>query len=484
MDLRLVLKPVQTLVLTPSLQQAIKLLQYSRQELAQYVQQELLENPTLEEVASQEEDQVDSTAEVDKEEPAAEVASPAEDVGGEERDVVEKLDGDGEADWSEFLPEFDNGYEPYQGGEAPSYENVVSAGTSLQEHLLQQLNISLRSDREKEIGFELVGNIDDSGYLRVSAEEVAERLEAEPEEVEDVLSQVQEFDPLGVAARDLQECLALQLSGMGLEGRLEDRIVRNHLKDLEARRLKKIAREQKATFDDVVEAAKVIAGLDPRPGALFSREIAQHVVPDIRIYKEGNRYEVRLIDEGLPHLRVNGFYRRLYRSGKLTAEDKDFIEKKVNSAKWLIKSILQRQETILKVARSIVKFQEAFLDHGIKQLKPLVLRTVAEDISMHESTVSRVTNKKYAQTPQGILELKYFFNSGISTREGGSMASVSVMDIIRRMIEQEDSQKPLNDLEIVRRLQEAHSLTIARRTVAKYRGLLNILPASRRRQPF
>jgi RNA polymerase sigma-54 factor len=485
MDLRLVPKTIQTLVLTPSLQQAIKLLQYSRQELVQYVQQELLENPTLEEIAEQEEDQADDSAEAEQPEPATEPPA-GEESGGEERDVVEELAGDGEpeADWSDFLPEFDNGFEPYNAGEAPSYENVLAAGTSLQEHLLQQLNISFESDREKEIGFELVGNIDDSGYLRVNTEEVAERLQARHEEVEDVLRLVQDFDPPGVAARDLQECLALQLAGMGLEGGLEDRIVGNHLKDLEARRLKKIVREQKATLDEVVAAARVIAALEPRPGRAFSREAVQHVVPDIRIYKMGGTYEVQLIDEGLPQLRVNGFYRRLYRSGKLTPKDKEFIEKKVNSAKWLIKSILQRQQTILKVARSIVRFQEGFLDHGIKHLRPLVLRTVAEDIEMHESTVSRVTNRKYTQTPQGVLELKYFFNSGISTREGGSMASISVMDIIKGMIEEEDSQKPLSDLEIVRLLQEEHSLSIARRTVAKYRGLLHIFPASRRRQAY
>jgi len=479
MDLRLVPKTIQTLVLTPSLQQAIKLLQYSRQELVQYVQQELLENPTLEEIAAQDEDPDDIPAEAEQVEPPA-----AEESGGEERDVIEELAGEGEADWSDFLPEFDNGFEPYNAGEAPSYENVLAAGTSLQEYLLQQLNVSFESDREKEIGFELVGNIDDSGYLRVSTEEVAEKLQAGREEVEDVLLLVQDFDPPGVAARDLQECLALQLAGMGLEGQLEDRMVRNHLKDLEARRLKKIVREQKATLDEVVAAARVIAALEPRPGRAFSREVVQHVVPDIRIFKLGGHYEVQLIDEGLPQLRVNGFYRRLYRSGKLTSKDKEFIEKKVNSAKWLIKSILQRQETILKVARSIVRFQQDFLDHGIKHLRPLVLRTVAEDIEMHESTVSRVTNRKYAQTPQGVLELKYFFNSGISTREGGAMASVSVMDIIKRMIEEEDSRKPLSDLEIVRLLQEEHSLSIARRTVAKYRGLLHIFPASRRRQPF
>jgi RNA polymerase sigma-54 factor len=474
-ELRLSLRAEQRLVLTPSLQQAIKLLQYSRQELVQYVQQELLENPTLEEVAA---------AEPVLEETAVDVPAGAEKDGGEERDVVQEVAGEGERDWSDLLPEFDNGYEPYHAKEAPSYENVVSAGVSLQEHLLEQMNVSLQHEREKEIGFEVIGNIDESGYLRAGTEELAERLRAAPEEVEAVLRQVQEFHPPGVAARDLQECLSLQLAGMGLEGSLEDRIVRGHLKDLEARRLKKIARDEKTTVEDVVRAARVIAVLEPRPGRAFTRETVQYVVPDITIQKVGDEYQVQLIDEGLPQLRVNGFYRRLYRSGRLTGEDKDFIEKKINSARWLIKSILQRQQTIIRVARSIVKFQRDFLDHGIRNLKPLVLRTVAEDINMHESTVSRVTSKKYAQTPQGVLELKYFFNSGISRSGGESMASLSVMDVIRRLIEREDPQRPLSDLEIVRLLKKDHSLTIARRTVAKYRGLLKIMPASRRRQPY
>ncbi len=475
MDLRLSLRPEQRLVLTPSLQQAIKLLQYSRQELVQYVQQELLENPTLEEMAA---------TELVPEEPAADAPAETGKDGGEAKDVAQEVEGEGERDWSDLLPEFDNGYEPYQAREAPSYENIISAGVSLQEHLLEQMNVSLRHEREKEIGFEIIGNIDESGYLRSGTEELAEGLRAEPMEVEAVLRQVQEFHPPGVAARDLQECLSLQLAGMGLEDSLEGRIVRGHLKDLEARRLKKIARDEKTTVEDVVRAARVIAGLEPRPGRPFSLETVQYVVPDITIHKVGDEYQVQLIDEGLPHLRVSGFYRRLYRSGKLTGEDKDFIEKKINSARWLIKSILQRQQTIIRVARSIVKFQREFLDHGIKHLKPLVLRTVAEDINMHESTVSRVTSRKYAQTSQGILELKYFFNSGISRSGGESMASISVMDLIRGLIEQEDTQRPLSDLEIVRLLQRDHFLTIARRTVAKYRSLLNIMPASRRRQVY
>lgn len=474
MEPRLSLKMTQRLVLTPTLQQAIKLLQYSRQELVQYVHQELLENPTLEEKV-QEDEAV--------QEPVSEQA-PEETAAGEGGDVADAAAGEVEPEWSEFMSEFDNGYEPYQPQEAPSYENMLSEGASLQSHLLQQVQVSFDEPEEKLIAWEIVGNIDDSGYFRSTVEEIAAGVDTSPDRVEAVLDVIHEFEPAGVGARDLAECLLVQLRGRGLDGGLEESIVRYHLRDLEARKLKKIARDQKTTIEDVVDAARVIASLEPNPGRSFASEAVQYIVPDINIYKVGTEYHVQLVEEGLPQLKINNLYRRLRRSGSLSATDKEFLEKKFNSARWLIKSILQRQQTILKVSKSIVKFQRDFLDHGIKYLKPLVLRSVAEDIDMHESTVSRVTNKKYAQTPQGLLELKFFFNSGIGRRGGESMASVSVMNLIRRLIEEEDPAKPLSDLELVRRLQEEHGLDIARRTVAKYRGILNIMPASRRKQVY
>lgn len=463
----------QRLVLTPTLQQAIKLLQYSRQELVQYVHQELLENPTLEEKATADEATADEAAE-----------APAEGSEKQELDTAEMAAGEGEPEWSEFMSEFDNGYEPNQPREAPSYENMLSEGTSLQDHLLQQLQVAFDSDEEKSIGYEIIGNIDDSGYLRSSVEELGAVLQVPPDRVEQVLALVQDLEPAGVGARDLAECLLIQLRGRGLDGGLEGSIVRHHLKELEGRKLKKIAKEEKATVEDVLDAARMIASLEPNPGRSFATEPVQYIVPDINIYKVEGEYHVQLVEEGLPQLRINNLYRRLRRSGTLSGTDKEFLEKKFNSARWLIKSILQRQQTILKVANSIVRFQRDFLDHGIKYLKPLVLRTVAEDIDMHESTVSRVTSKKYAQTPQGLLELKYFFNSGIGRRGGESMASVSVMNLIKKLISEENSAKPLSDLEVVKLLQEEHGLDIARRTVAKYRGILGIMPASRRRQIY
>jgi RNA polymerase sigma-54 factor len=287
-----------------------------------------------------------------------------------------------------------------------------------------------------------------------------------------------------VGARDVPECLALQLAQRGLAGGLAERIVRTHLGDLEARRYKRIAAVQRVSVDAVAAAARTIAELEPHPGRVFGGETSPAVVPDITIAKEGDEYEVRLVEEGLPQLRINGFYRRMYRSGTLAPTDREFIEKKVNSARWLIKSILQRQETILKVTRSIVRFQREFLDHGIDRLRPLVLRTVAEDIQMHESTVSRVTTHKYMHTSHGTVELKYFFSSGIHRRDGDDLASRSVKARIREILSHESHESPLSDLQIAGILSKEFGLKIARRTVSKYREAMGILQSSTRRKLF
>lgn len=468
---RLDLRLTQRLVLTPSLQQAIKLLQYSRQELVQYIRQELLENPTLEEL------QAEPIG------PAPEVPPAA--VAAGEPDAAPSPDGDDE-NWTRYLESYDESTEQRGGAEdAPEYESVLSNAESLADHLEQQLSVAVSTDEDRLIGTEIVGNIDDDGYLRSTPEEIAERIGVFADAVQRVLRIVQAFDPPGVGARDIAECLAIQLEQRGQSGGLTERLVREHLADLEARRYKRIASAQKVTLEAVFAAARTIGELEPHPGRRFAGDTASAIVPDITITKEGDEYQVSLIEDGLPQLRINGFYRRMYRRGGLEASDREFIEKKVNSARWLIKSILQRQETILKVTRSIVKFQRDFLDRGIDHLRPLVLRTVAEDIQMHESTVSRVTSNKYAQTPQGLFELKYFFNSGIGRNGGGdSMASVSVQDLLQKIVAAEDPRRPLSDLEIVRRLNQEHGLDIARRTVAKYRAVLRLPPANRRRRIY
>jgi RNA polymerase sigma-54 factor len=466
---RLDLRLTQRLVLTPTLQQAIKLLQYSRQELVQYIRQELLENPTLEEVQAE---PIGPPIET----PAPPATAP---------DAAPSPDGDDES-WTRYLESYDESYEQRGGAEeAPEYESAISTAESLSEHLLQQLSVAVTTEQQRLIGEEIVGNIDENGYLQTTVEELAAVCAVDAEAVLGVLRIVQSFDPPGVGARDVGECLGIQLEQRGQGGGLAARLVRQHLADLEARRYKRIASAQRVSLDAVVAAARTIAELEPHPGRVFGGDAAQLIVPDITIVKEGDEYQVSLVEDGLPQLRINGFYRRMFRSGDLGVTDREFIEKKVNSARWLIKSILQRQETILKVTRSIVRFQRDFLDRGIDHLRPLVLRTVAEDIQMHESTVSRVTSNKYAQTPQGLFELKYFFNSGIERNGGGSsMASVSVQDLLQKIVAAEDPRRPLSDLEIVRRLNQEHGLDIARRTVAKYRSILRLPPANRRRRMF
>ncbi len=468
---RLDLRLTQRLVLTPTLQQAIKLLQYSRQELVQYIRQELLENPTLEEL------QAEPIG------PSPEVAPVA--VAASEPDAAPSPDGDDES-WTRYLESYDESSEQRGGAEeAPEYESALTRAESLAEHLEQQLNVAVATEEDRLIGAEIVGNIDENGYLQTTPEEIAALLGVPDAAVTRVLRIVQAFDPSGVGARDVGECLAIQLEQRGQGGGLAERLVREHLADLEARRYKRIASVQKVSLDAVVAAARTIGELEPHPGRVFAGDTAPTIVPDITIVKDGDDYQVSLVEDGLPQLRINGFYRRMYRSGRLEASDREFIEKKVNSARWLIKSILQRQETILKVTRSIVRFQRDFFDRGIDHLRPLVLRTVAEDIQMHESTVSRVTSNKYAQTPQGLFELKYFFNSGIG-RSGGaeSMSSVSVQDLLQKIVSAEDLRRPFSDLEIVRRLNQEHGLDIARRTVAKYRSILRIPPANRRRRLY
>ena len=467
MEPRLSLRLTQRLVLTPTLQQAIRLLQYSRQELVQYIRQELDENPTLEEV---------------RPEPLSPADAPPEASAGPDDGAAPAENDEG---WARYLESWDEGYEGRSGGEeGPEFETSVSVAASLAEHLEQQLNVAVATEQERRIGYEIIGNIDDDGYLQAGVEEIAAQAGATAAEVEPVLRLVQGFDPSGVGARDVAECLAIQLEQRGLGGGLADRIVRHHLADLEARRLRRIAAVQKVSPEAVAAAVRSIAELEPHPGRIFSGQTAPSVTPDIEIVKEGEDYEVRFIDEGLPQLRINGYYRRLWRSGGLATADREFIEKKVNAARWLIKSILQRQDTILKVTRSIVCYQREFLDRGIDHLRPLVLRAVAEDIGMHESTVSRVTSNKYAQTPQGLFELKYFFNSGIDRAGGEAMASVSVQDFIQKIVAAEDPKRPHSDIEIARILKAEHALDIARRTVAKYRTILKIPPASRRRQVY
>jgi len=474
------MKLTQQLVMTPQLQQAIKLLQLSRMELQDVVQQELEENPVLDEVLESDEIQEQEKLEAGEDDagPDMQTDSFSEvSVGEQETPGV---------DWESYL----EGYN-YSSGEQysdddddrPSFENVLTKKGTLSDHLMWQLSMGRFSEEERTVGAEIIGNIDDDGYFRALTSEVAEACGADEPFVEQVLLRIQEFDPMGVAARDLRECLLIQIRQLEMDGTVVESIVRDHLKDMEARRYKQITRALGIELNDIFLAAKIISGLDPKPARAFAPDDIQYVSPDIFVYKMADDYVVSLNEEGLPTLRINPLYISDARTAALDPKAEAYVSEKTRSALWLIKSIQQRQRTIYKTAKSIVKFQREFLDRGIEYLRPLVLRDVAEDIGMHESTISRVTTNKYMQTPQGLFELKYFFNSGISTGDGDFVASESVKNRIKDLVENEDPRKPYSDQKIAELL-SGDNINIARRTVTKYREMLRIGSSSERKRLF
>jgi RNA polymerase sigma-54 factor len=346
-----------------------------------------------------------------------------------------------------------------------------------------QLNLSVLDGHDKIIAASIIGNIDDSGYLRTHLEEICDQTHSSMDQVEDVLYQVQSFDPAGVGARDLAECLQLQLAYLGLKGTLAERIITDYAKELEERRYQVIAKQCKVSVDDVLEAARFLSSLDPRPGSQYSESDIHYITPDIFVYKVGDEYVVSLNDDGLANLKISSYYSNALSGKEIDSETSEYIQEKMRGALWLIKSIHQRQRTIFRVTKSIVKFQREFFDHGISYLKPLVLRDVAEDIEMHESTISRVTTNKYVQTPQGLFELKFFFNSGIGTTGGDSVASESVKNRIKEIIAEENEKKPYSDQKIVNMLRD-DGIDIARRTVTKYREMLGIGSSTARKRLF
>jgi len=479
-EMRQQMKLTQQLVMTPQLQQAIKLLQLSRIELQDVVRQELEENPVLEEAPELEETRETEQVELHESEqqPVTDSVEFKEVIAGEGT-----LD---ETDWASYIEgyNYSSGEHYLEDDERPSYENILTKKGTLSDHLMWQLNLTRLSEQEFLVGAEIIGNIDEDGYLRASLSDVATSCHVDEPFVEDVLKRIQEFDPVGVGARNLQESLLLQVRYLGMGDSLVEVILLDHLKELEIRNYKQMARTLGVDISEILAAAKVIAGLDPKPGHTIGQEDVQYISPDIFVYKIGEEYVVVLNDEGLPNLRVSPFYATDAKNGRhFDSRAEEYISDKIRSAMWLIKSIHQRQRTIYKVAKSIVKFQRNFLDQGIEYLKPLVLRDVAEDIGMHESTISRVTTNKYIQTPQGLFELKYFFNSGISTNEGDFIASESVKNRIKDLVSTEDPRKPYSDQRLAELL-STHNINIARRTVTKYREMLRIGSSSERKRLF
>lgn len=477
MEMRQQLKMTQQLVMTPQLQQAIKLLQLTRLELQELVTQELEDNPLLEEnneLEEQREPDILETAELELE--------PGQDA-IEFREV--ETGEDTLRDWDSYLDGYNySAGEQYSGDEErPSFENLLTRKGTLVDHLLWQLHMGQYSEMDVRVGEVIIGNVDEAGYLRASLAELAAAGNATEEDVVDVLDCIQEFDPPGVAARDLRECLLIQARFLGMKGSPVEGILLNHLADLEKRNYRQIARALSIDINQVLIAAKIIAGFDPRPGSSFNAEEVHYISPDIFVHKVGDDYVVMLNDEGLPNLKVSTHYADVRGNGSIDSHAEEYISDKMRSAVWLIKSIQQRQRTIYKVAKSIIRFQREYFDRGIEYLRPLVLRDIAEDIGMHESTISRVTTNKYMQTPQGLFELKYFFNSGLSTSGGEFVASEAVKNRIKEIIENEDPKKPLSDQKIDDILSK-EGVNIARRTVTKYREMLKYGSASERRRHF
>jgi RNA polymerase sigma-54 factor len=474
LELRQQLKLTQQLIMTPQLQMAIKLLQLSRLELMDTIRTELEENPALEEVpesapAEQSTEQME----------AATTESPEV----KEVTIDDKIQED--IDWSNYLDEYNTPGRVHHESESkdtPRFESFISSNESLNDHLLWQFLMTKPDKEEERIASLIIGNLNKDGYLDVSVEEIANMSGSPPEMIEEVLSIIQTFDPIGVCARNLSECLLIQAIFLGLDDTIVIDIITNHLSNLEKKNYKAICKALKKSMDEVVSAINVIKSLEPKPGRQFSDETPQYINPDIYVYKLEDEFVIMLNDDGMPKLRVNSFYKSSISRGKnISGEAEDYIQEKMRSAAWLIKSIHQRQKTIYRVMESILRFQREFFENGIAYLKPMVLRDVAQDIQMHESTISRVTTNKYAFTPQGIFELKYFFNSSIRRSHGGSIASASVQEKIRQIIAGEDQKKPYSDDKIARILKE-DQINIARRTVAKYREMLKVLPSNKRKQ--
>ncbi|MCZ6730116.1 MAG: RNA polymerase factor sigma-54 [SAR324 cluster bacterium] len=558
LNLKLQMRLSQQLIMTPQLQQAIKLLQLSRTELEELIEQALIENPVLEEG--------DGSEDSDAAEEPGDITEMTERVGEAIKDN-ERPEND--LDWEQYIASGSGVIpETYSraSGDEPSLEATLASANTLQEHLLWQLEMTSLSELEKEIGEQLIGNLDDDGYLTISIQELLEssanlqkRIEGdlkknrftlpmleeldadcftrkhlasrpapdrkkkkkappqfEEEEgaeertpqtpqvmfnqeagaaVETVLCQIQNFDPTGVCARSLQECLEIQLTVLGLGDDLAFRIVHEDLKLLENKDLRKIARRRKADLQRVIDAYKLIMALEPKPGRPFGEDRAQHIIPDVFIYKyhseteEGDDrvgdYRVVLNESGLPRLRVSNYYQGIAEQNKSDSSlTHEYIREKIKAGNWLMKSIEQRQKTIFRVTKSILKHQHKFFDMGIDYLRPLVLKDIAEDIEVHESTVSRITTNKYVHTPQGIYELKYFFTSGIDQGFGEIVSSKKIKDMIQRIINSEDAREPYTDIQIAEQLSDDSKIKVARRTVAKYREALNLLPSNKRKQLF
>jgi RNA polymerase sigma-54 factor len=482
LEQKLHLKLSQKLIMTPSLQQAIKLLQLSKLELQEVLNQELLENPLLDE----------SAEEVKPEEQAEEVKAENEAAAEpkvETKEAEKEKDSFDEIDYDAYFQDYiEYGYNPRGMGEEHEefpIENTLTRPPNLSDHLSWQLSMSDASPRTKDIAQFIIGNIDEDGYLRATEEEIRQSGGYTDEEVQTAIRAVQSLDPIGVGARDLRECLLLQLRFLEVDAPLVEVIIRDHWDEFMQRKFVPLAKTLGIDMKTLEGIVELIKHLDPKPGRKYSNERAIYVEPDVYVHKVSDEYVIVLNEDGMPKLRINSGYRSMLNSmdSKSDGETVNYIKDKIRSAVWLIKSLDQRQRTIYKVAESIVKHQREFLEKGIDFLRPLVLRDVADDIQMHESTVSRVVSNKYMHTPRGLFLMKYFFHSGIDSDTGEDISSLTVKKKIQSYIENEDPRKPLSDSKIMKILND-EGINIARRTVAKYRDELNIPSSTDRKQIF
>ncbi len=472
LEQRLAPRLQQRLVMTPALQLAIRLLQLNRLELEGVLQQEMVENPLLEE----REQEVSSSSEAEALEQPPEQSEPEAE---QEADKFEELNL--ESYFQDYYDSRPGSPRMHEEREGIPLENILAETPSMVDQLLWQLEMTDADDLEMEIGQAIVGNLNMEGYLRASLDEIAAMGPWHLERVESALARIQSLDPPGVAARYLKECLLLQLDYLELHDDLAYELVEEHLDKLTAHRYNDIAKSCGVAIDEVAHALEIIKRLNPKPGYLYATEPPRYITPDVSVIKDGDDYRIVLNEDGLPKLRISRFYRQMLRSRQELSKDAaEYLQTKLRSALWLIKSYGQRQRTITRVAESIVKHQRPFLEHGVAELRPLILRDVADDIEMHESTVSRVVNGKYMHTPQGIYEMKFFFHSALGHSSGSDVSSISVKGKIRKLIDSESRQKPLSDARIASELKN-EGLQIARRTVAKYREEMGI-PASKSRR--
>ncbi|HWQ92094.1 MAG TPA: RNA polymerase factor sigma-54 [Clostridia bacterium] len=484
----------QSLILAPQLQQSLALLQAPTLELKALVEQELQQNPVLEEASVTEMDLQEKELHDDNKAEAADLAEPPADLTFDpaaEKPSNEPVD-DFQAEFERLVQLDQEWRDHFSQANAPSrasaedeekrqfmFDSLV-ASTSLQEMLLEQVRESALPEDKWPVAEMLIGNIDDYGYFKATVEELAASTGVAPETIQGVLEVVQSFEPAGVAARDLRECLMLQLERSGQKDSLEYRIVSDFMEALGKRRIPEMARGTGTEVDEVQDALENIAKLEPRPGRAYLPDNEQYILPEVFVQRQGEDYVVTTNNDQIPHLRISNTYKDLMSQGENSAEVRNYIREKIRAGKFLIKSLHQRQQTILNIAREIVVRQREFMDKGVAHLKPLTMIQVAEVVGVHETTVSRAVSGKYMQTPQGIFEMKYFFTAGIQTASGDGMSNTSVKDLIAEIFKREDPSKPLSDQEVVSMLKEK-GIVIARRTVAKYRTELNILPSNLRK---